>query len=149
MKNLKRIFLLSILVFCNSCIVISPKKNQLIDAKNIRISKGIQITINEAPRALGSNKTTIEIYDHSENQLVRNKLIKKKEYKWFTTNNIQLDNGKYKLVTYYNYIGKDRFKTENIFNIENNIVDIVLEYPLFMTGKARLKINETNLEMNN
>ncbi|MDO6739161.1 hypothetical protein [Wenyingzhuangia sp. 2_MG-2023] len=143
---MKNLFLLSIFIFCNSCVVISPKKIQLVDNRTSKISQGIQITINEAPRPLGSNTTTIEIYDDSDNQLTRGKLVDKKEYKWLTVNNFKLDNGNYKLVTYFHYVGKDRLKTETTFEIDDNIVDIELEYPLFVTGKAKLKMNGINYE---
>lgn len=139
-ETLKKTLLLFTFIFCSSCIVISPEKLRIKDNRTSKIERGIEITINEASRPLGSNNTTIEIYDNSENSLINGKLIMKKEYKWFSLNNIELKNGKYKLVTYYHYLGKNRLETETEISIDNNIINIEIEYPLFVTGKAKLKV---------
>jgi hypothetical protein len=137
---LKKTILLLLFLLCNSCIVISPERLRIIDNRSSEIEKGVQITKNEEPRPFGSNNTTIEIYKRSENSLINSKIVTKKDCKWFSVNNIKLENEKYRIVTYYYYFGKKRLETETEIRIENNIVNIEIEYPLFVTGKAKLKV---------
>lgn len=139
-RILKKTILFLLFILCNSCIVISPENLRIIDNRNSEIERGVQITINEAPRPLGNNITTIEIYNSSENSLINGEIVAEKGCKWFSVNNIRLENGKYRIVTYYHYFGKDRLKTETEIRVENNIVNIEIEYPLFVTGKAKLKV---------
>lgn len=72
--------------------------------------------------------------------MINGKIVAKKDCKWFSVNNIKLENGKYRIVTYYYYFGKKRLETETEIRVENNIVNIEIEYPLFVTGKAKLKV---------
>ncbi|RPG58435.1 MAG: hypothetical protein CBC41_004880 [Flavobacteriaceae bacterium TMED81] len=137
---MKKTILLLLFLLCNSCIVISPEKLRIIDNRSSEIERGVQITINEEPRPFGSNNTTIEIYKHSENSLINGEVVAKKDCKWFSVNDIKLENGKYRIVTYYYYFGKNRLETETEIGVENNIVNIEIEYPLFVTGKAKLKV---------
>ena len=141
MKITKTIILIFLPLFINSCIIFSPEKIKLIDNSDRNVLKGLQITINEIPRLLGSNSTNIELYNYSRNELSRNPLITKYKYNWNTINSIKLENGEYKLVTYYHYIGKDYLRTETIIRVNNNRTDIEIEYPLFVTGRAKLKVN--------
>lgn len=136
MKHLKKISFLFLAISLNSCILLFPTKNNLIDRTDKQISTGVQITINELARPLGSNKTNIELYEFP-----KNRLIKTDQYNWNSIHNIALKNGVYKLITYYHYVGKDRLKTETIIKVNNNMVDIEIEYPLFVTSKAKLKMN--------
>jgi len=89
---------------------------------------------------LGSNLTTVEVYGNLNNPLISDNIIKKLAFKWNSINDISLQNGEYKLITYYHYIGKDRLKTETIINVHNTMTNVVIEYPLFLTSKAKLKV---------
>jgi len=116
----------------------------LIDNTDKETLIGVQISINEALRPLGTNSTIIELYDTTKNEL-----IQKNEYKWNTINGIKLKNGDYKIVTYFQYLKKDWGRTENIIKVQNNMTNIEIKYPLLVTGKAKLKINGIKTKPNN
>lgn len=135
------IFVVAILLsfLQTSCIAFNPEKNGLIDNTYRKITTGIRVTIDEKPRALGSNITTVELYDNS-NELICNQLVKQFDFMWNSANDIVVKNGDYRLVTYYYYFGKKRLKTETNIKVSNNITNVVLKYPLFVTGKAKVKV---------
>lgn len=140
-KYFKFIVILFISIFCNSCIIIFPKE-KITDNRDKTILVGIQVAINEISRPIGSNLTTIEVYDYSKNGL-----IFEDKYKWNSINTIKLNNGDYKLITYYPYFKKDRMRTETILKVENNMINIEIDYPLAITtGKAKLKVNGVKVE---
>lgn len=51
---------LLLLITCNSCIVLY-QKDKIVNNIDTSITNGITVFIDNAPRPLGSNKTTIEI----------------------------------------------------------------------------------------
>lgn len=136
-KLLYSIFIATVL---QSCIMFSPEKNLIVDNSNLNLKTGIRITIDEKPRALGSNTTTVEIYSIPKSSLMNSKLLQKHQFSWYSINDIDIRNGEYKLITYYHYMGKNRVRTENIISVNNNMTNIHIKYPLFITGKARLKV---------
>lgn len=131
MRFLKYLCLLSFLSL-NSCVVFFPSWFSSDEKSDEKIVRGLEIKI-EDNRVLFKNKTTFEIYSLNEN--LPDSLILKKNVFWNSVERISLENGTYRLQSYFKYFGKNRLNTNDTIVIDNDILLLDVDIPFIVTSK--------------
>jgi hypothetical protein len=133
---MKIMIFITLLVIGQSCVAIYKdlSTQPSLDLVKSDLKTGIVISIPMNQKVLVINMVNIDIYQDSQR-------VESRKIPWYSNTSFSLDKGEYTLNTFVRYMNYNVWKTTSTIRLsENEIKNILIKYPFWMTGKPKVTI---------